>query len=352
MCVAHVLRAGVPLPDALAACTAGRIILLAHDDGYWNPSQGLAFSLQAVRALPAPESAARSAFARFWAAFRFAVNAVVHFIIGIQSHDAAPGGLDDRPADDDDEMDDVATKGDQALDPAEQEAIRLETGLPQDCPLSYSMLAVIRSMPPALSKAGLPKVLARRIWTTQLTCAVMDTIDVSWAMDARGYIGMSPVGDPSSPSTLLDRGEAWLAAQELPEALRRTLHAAAARRAADWRKVQDQRVTAMRAAELSTLAHGATVLQRTAGSVVRAVVHTHETVSIFVCPYLDCITRWCVRRPCRAALVRAAPERHPGPPHPCSSARCPQASVLRARVRDPGGPGGEYLARSAQRKRQ
>jgi hypothetical protein len=152
------------------------------------------------------------------------------------------------------------------------------------------MLALLRSMPRSLEAAGLPLPLARRVWTTALTAATMRTMDVHWAVNAPGFFGMGPVGD-GTPETLLDRAEAWLA-EHVPPELAARIDAAAARKVALWKAVQDQRVTAMRRAELHTLAHATTVLQRTAGEVVRAVLTTHQTFSIFLTPYLDALRRW------------------------------------------------------------
>ncbi len=89
-------------------------------------------------------------------------------------------------------------------------------------------------MPRCLADAQLPRLLAQRIWTTALTAEVMRNLDMSWALNAPGFVGMSSVGD-GAPETLLDRAEAWLAAQQLPDQVLQQVKAAAERTTDRWR---------------------------------------------------------------------------------------------------------------------
>jgi hypothetical protein len=268
-----------------------RIILLAHEEGCWDPSQGLSFALHSVNRVPYDVGAARSCFGRALGTAGVAANLLVGCFLGVASREHGEADTADDREDDDDALDDVAARDrkEEDYDETLKHALNVEQG-PMDCPLTYSMLALLRSMPRSLRNAGLPLPLARRIWTTALTAATMRGMEVNWAINAPGFFGMGSVGD-GTPETLLDRAESWLAANVPPE-LSARIEAAATRKVALWKRVQDQRVTAMRRAELSTMAHATTVLQRTAGEVVRAVLTTHQTFSIFLCPYLDALRRW------------------------------------------------------------
>jgi hypothetical protein len=160
-----------------------------------------------------------------------------------------------------------------------------------DCPLTHTELAILRSIPHSLVLA-VPRDDARRIWATALTAALMRKLEVSWALNAPGYFGgYAGVGDCKTPETLLDRTESWLERQLSPELLPR-IRAAADRTLSSWAKVHDQRTSAMRAAELRTAAHRITLLQRTIGNIVRALLTTHESMSIFTSPALQGIKRW------------------------------------------------------------
>jgi hypothetical protein len=111
-------------------------------------------------------------------------------------------------------------------------------------------------------------------------------------VEACGYFGMSPVGNGVRMVTLLDRTEEWLASQRLPADVARRVQAAADLRIKQWHEAQDQRLTAMRSAELHTLRYQASLLQRCSGAITFALVSKHATLSIFLAPFLDAIQRW------------------------------------------------------------
>jgi hypothetical protein len=266
-----------------------RIILLAHNDGFWAPSQGLAFSLLAVHAKPADISAAQSCFRRGLALVGVLARTAASCFFGAQQAEERGGHLDHERGEADEDLDDMEERDKnrtEDMDPEEEAAVRSDRG-PPDCPLTYSMLAILRSTPKLLGRTQLTKQHQRRIWATALTVATLDKLDVSWATSGMGYFGQGAVGEGTHPETLLDRGEAWLAAQPLPAEQLRRVKAAAAACVSDWRLVQDQRISAMRAAELKTLAHGVTLLQRVAGEIVSALMETHDTLGVFLAPYLD-----------------------------------------------------------------
>jgi hypothetical protein len=129
----------------------------------------------------------------------------------------------------------------------------------------------------------------RSALTPSAFCAVTQ---VSWAVEARGYFGMSPVGTGVRMVTLLDRAEEWLASQALPADVACRVQAAADLRIEQWHQAQNQRLTAMRGAELRTLRYQASLLQRCSGAITFAVVSKHATLSIFLAPFLDAIQRW------------------------------------------------------------
>lgn len=217
---------------------------------------------------------------------------------------ADSGGDGDMEKDDGDDgaLDDVGQGDKDAAEEEQHKHGSQEDTLdgPADCPLSYSCSAIAKSMPASLRNSGMPAELALRIWTTALTAACMRTMEISWAIGATGFIGLSPVGD-GTPQTMLDRTEAWLAAQQLPPELAGKVQRVAARKIAAWKMVQDQRVTAMRGAELNTRGHAITLMHRSVGAVLHALLTTHQTLGVFLSPYLDCIKRWCALRPACAA---------------------------------------------------
>jgi hypothetical protein len=318
-----------------------RFILLSHAEGWYDPSHGLAFALQSVRAAPKESSAARSAFVRCWGAVRLVVHMAVALVTAAQRRDEAFESRGRHGGDEDEELDDEQdkdAKGRGDLDEEEEAALREESGAPRDCPLTYSVLAIIRSVPRSLRAAEPCPHQARRIWTTALACAVMDSMEVCWAVNQPGFIGMSPVGD-GTPETLLDRSEAWLAAQSLPPGLLDKVRAAAEFRAGEWRKVQDARITAMRAAELRSVSHVGDVVERTAGALVRALCSTHATFSVFIAPFLA-----------RALRLRAAScwqqTDAPRTPEPRAGLHPPLAVLHGAGERHAFGFGCQHLVRA------
>ena len=280
-----------------------RIILLADENGSWVPSQGLAFSLQAVRMKPRHKSRAQTLLMRVLSAVGILVAVVTATLCGLSNRG---DGTVDADGDDDgerrhgsqlDRLDDLQAPNadEEPAEDADQDvaACVAEDEQLDDCPLTYSLQAILVSMPRALAQhPGLSQDAARRYWATALTAAVMRGLEMQWLLHGPGYLGSSPVGDGKSHVTLLDRADAWLAAQALPEAVAAAVRRAAKRKATEWRELQDQRITAMRAAELTTRAHAVSVLQRTAGSLVRAFFTTHQTLSVFIAPFLDSIRRW------------------------------------------------------------
>jgi hypothetical protein len=303
-----------------------RIILLADDcgEGWWEPSQGLAFALQAVCATPVKDKYADTLLGRLRFAFgasacfetgslcftlrlssaaiaakvsRLVLRMAGYLATGVSMWDTKNDDGDDDgfgdnadAAEEDDKLDGPEstvlfgedwTKPDADSAAAEADLV--------DCPLTHTHMAILRSMPRALLLA-VPRDEARRIWATHLTAAVMRGMDVSWAMNAPGYFGQSSVGD-GTPETLLDRAEAWLAWQLAPK-LTAQIQEAAMRTVASWATVHDQRVAAMRKAELSTSAHRITLFQKLLGDLYSALVCTHESLAIFTSPGLNGIKRY------------------------------------------------------------
>jgi hypothetical protein len=253
-----------------------RLILLANDEGWYDPSQGIAFALQSTRGAPPPAGRVRSFFVRLWDKVRVAAEAVA-FCFGFET-----SAEEDLEADD----------GDKDADEMAEAALREEGTAPADCPLTYSVLAIINTVPRALrSSPVLSQRQARRIWCTALAVAVMDSMEVSWSVNQPGWPGQAPVGN-GKPETLMDRSEAWLDEQPLEPAVLAAVRAAAERRAAHWRRVNDARITAMRAAQLRSLSHFGALCERAVGMLLRALCATHTTLSIFIAPYLDSIRRW------------------------------------------------------------
>ena len=274
-----------------------RLILLVQPDGRFEPTQGLALALQAVRAKPAVAvTKTRSRLAKLWTLAGIIAGMAAAFFVGMRERSERPNQVVE--VDDRHEMDDTALDDFNPEDEEEEVAVNAEKAAPRDCPLTYSLVAILHSTPRFLvrkdapDEPGLSLHAARVVWTTALAAATMGNLDVNWATSGPGYPGLGALGDGETPLTLLDGAETWLEQQPLTPAALARVHTAARHRVAEWARVQNERITDMRAAELRTMAHGATIVQRTAGSLVQTLLCSHQTFSVFLTPYLDCIRRW------------------------------------------------------------
>jgi hypothetical protein len=256
--------------DWLNRARLWRLVLLSSETGAFSPSQkGLAFALQSVTQRPAAVSGAKAAVSRVWALIGTAV--------------ALEQGLADdaRPYSSGEAATYRALDGGHVSDD-------------NDCPLSFSADAIEASMPPTLVTPDLVVAGADGavLWTTALCAALMETLEVSWALNQPAYPGMSSVGDGESCETMLDRSVAYLEAQfTSPEAMKAVLRAARAQ-TAEWAAMQQQRISTLRSAQLSTKEHVKLMGMRIMGDMACAGAVGHATLGIFLAPLSDGIKRW------------------------------------------------------------
>ena len=260
--------------DWLNRARLWRLVLLSSDAGAYDTSQkGLAFALQAVSQRPAAVSGAKAAVSRVWALIGTAV--------------ALDQGLADdaRPF----------SAGDAATYRAAESGHATDASFAEDCPLSFSGDAILGCMPPALFTPDLLAANAAdgaRLWTTALCVALMHTLEVSWALNQPAYPGMAGVGDCETCETILDRSSSFLETQFATEAALGAVMAAARAQTAEWAAMQQQRISALRSAQLSTAHHVKLMGMRIMGDLAKAGAVGHATFSIFLAPLADGIKRW------------------------------------------------------------
>jgi hypothetical protein len=261
--------------DWLNRARLWRLILLSSDSGAYDPAQpGLAFALQAVSQRPDAVSGAKAAVSRIWALLGTAV--------------ALESGLSDdaRPY--------------SAGDAATYRAVTggghdTDAAFVDDCPISFSSDAILGCMPPALFAPELLVADAAdgaRLWTTALCCALMETLEVSWALNQPAFPGMPGVGDCATCETVLDRSSSFLAAQFASAAALGAVMAAARAQTAEWAVMQHQRISALCTAQLSTRQHVKLMGMRIMGDISKAGAVGHSTFGIFLAPHSDGIRRW------------------------------------------------------------
>jgi hypothetical protein len=239
-----------------------RFILLAHEKGaagaYWDATPGLGLALLASYA-PAPEAAPSHA-----SKLRLACLAALSCV----NEDAEPDIKADVPA---------------AADKAAAEANPEE---PHDCPLVFHHTAIEATLPACLRElAAADAPLALRCWTTALVVASMSTLHFGWLVD----VGEE---DGCTQRTLVDAGDAWLAAQAVLASCLPKLKLDATARAASWADAQDERISSMRHAEMNLPARRAQLAVRSVGGIMTSLLTEHETFSIFLAPGIDYIHRW------------------------------------------------------------
>ena len=143
-----------------------------------------------------------------------------------------------------------------------------------DCPLTFSVSAISRSLPVALLRlrAEDPSINVVRVWTTMLCIYVLERMNVSWIWgDGNLY--------PEQERTIVDGAREWIEiyAHEHP-ALFSVLEDGSVRRAAEkvailWHRAAEQRVLDLRRAPAIRLQMHRSHVHRTLTSIVRAVTN-------------------------------------------------------------------------------
>ena len=244
-----------------------RIILLHNAEGYWDPTPGLAFALQATTAQPGASHGRPT----LWQAMSRKLSA---FISG--EPDAKPDVEEDEGA--------GSPPGSPASpgSPGTPEALR-------DDPLHFSMAGALASMPHALRAATAEP--AERVWVTLLCMALLEGMENCYIVN-----GVASKEMEEEEVTMVDQAESWLTgvasrdadvAAALPGARVR-----AARMTREWALAQEERIAALRRFELSGQHRSAQQVSRVVGEVVRAAQTKHETFSTFLGPPQDGLQRW------------------------------------------------------------
>ena len=145
-----------------------------------------------------------------------------------------------------------------------------------DCPLSFSVSAISRSMPRALVRlrAEDPSINVVRVWTTMLCIYVLEKMNVSWIWgDGDLY--------PEEERTIVDGAREWIEAYALEHpALASVLADGTVRRAAEkttilWHRAAERRVLELRQAPAIRMQMHRSHVHRTLTSITRAITNQH-----------------------------------------------------------------------------
>ena len=293
-----------------------RVVLLANDEGCWEPDDHLALSLLAnnqvfpptklqgiqvfmalfsnigsmvVSNLVLGETAGTTDQAKTGVTFLKQAKAIVRQRSAAIKRGGGGGGggghqrsVEERSAslwDDDDAAfaledgaDDVAVEG-------------------NEDPLAFSGQAIVDTIPAELAEAlGGDAALAGRVWATSLVVALLDFNDLfSWRV--------SPTSTPlDEQQTLLDVALAYVNKQLLPlpegEALVIETLRGARTQMRRWAKLHDRRVTNSRGAHIASREHLTLKVQNSAAMVYTACVNGHPIISLFTAEISIGFARW------------------------------------------------------------
>jgi hypothetical protein len=288
-----------------------RTILLANDEGFWEPSEQLAFALQANnQASPFTKlqglQVVTSLFSTLGSMF------VGTFITGESSgtgDQVAAGATLVRNVRALVQQRGNAKKGgdtakQQRLTQEERSAaawddgddtFTLEDGVEEEVregnadPLSFSADAILETVPAALTAAlGGDAALVGRVWATSLVAALLESNEASWRVSPRS----TPLAEQQ---TLLDIAQAWVSAAvaAVPDdALLVDVARAARLQIRRWAKLHDRRVTCSRGAHIATHEHAKLQLRNAASTVHSTLVNGHPVISLFTSELSIGFARW------------------------------------------------------------
>ena len=168
-----------------------------------------------------------------------------------------------------------------------------QNDLPNDDPLACSAAAICAAMPRALRSlhAAHPHIDVSRVWCTLCVIAYLQDLSVCWiAGDGDLY--------PEKERTIVDSGLEWVEAyatqhDALADALADGGVSRRASRAVKlWRRACDKRVAELRRSDAMQAQMGLSHRHRVATDVLRAMVVQHETFACFLSEPLDGLQRW------------------------------------------------------------
>ena len=150
-----------------------------------------------------------------------------------------------------------------------------------DCPLSFSVSAISRSMPRALVRLRMEdsSINVVRVWTTMLCIYVLEKMNVSWIWgDGDLY--------PEEERTIVDGAREWIEAYAAEHpALASVLADGSVRRSAEktsilWHRAAERRILELRKAPAIRKQMNRSHVHRTLTGVVRAITNQHGACSL------------------------------------------------------------------------
>jgi hypothetical protein len=308
-------------PHAPAPARSWRAVLLSNEEGFWDPTQDVAFVLLANNQVFPPSAlqgfqlvaslfsnlgrmmvesfitgSAADTTQQAGGAVALAANARRMAKERQKRKAAKDAGVVAAPTDKDDKLDRGnftawGAAGDDATftvdDGEDGEEVPGDTD-----PMSFSADAIQETMPAELQAAlAHDTVLAGRVWTTALVVAFLESNELfTWRV--------SPPSTPLAEQlTLVDVAQQWLAAQlgalpAAPEDLGKAVAWYARRQVGRWAKFHDRRITKSRGAHISTREHARLQMYNAASQVHSTLVNGHPTVGLFMSELSIGFTRW------------------------------------------------------------
>jgi hypothetical protein len=291
-----------------------RTILLANDEGFWEPSEQLAFALLANnQAVPPTKLQGFQVIASFMSSLG---SMLVGSFISGESNQAAAGstlvenaramarrrispelqrsnatingGATHQQLTQDERCAAAWDDDDATLTP--EDGVEDEAHDGNADPLSFSAAAIQDTVPPALTAAlGGDAALAGRVWATTLVAAYLEFNDLfSWRVSPRS----TPLAEQQ---TLLDVAQAWVSAQLAAapdDDLLPSVARAARFQVRRWAQLHDRRVTNSRGALIASQDHVTLQLSNAASMVHSTLVNGHPVVSLFTSELSIGFARW------------------------------------------------------------
>ena len=281
-----------------------KLILSQTADGFWDPSDSVAFALEAR---PASETTNVKPTRLERMLDRLAGAGDVAESLLVDDGDATPGAaeaLDDAA----NEAADGGQSDDDDAFPVQPRPPGWEIGAVEDDPLQCSARAVLAAMPRKMrllrlelgagsrrldpdKQPGPEELNLARMWTTLCVIAMLESLNVSWLASDGDEYGVDE-------RTMVDAAREWVEAQAvqhpvLESALDKGNAAVAATRTVRrWHRAWARRIGAVRRSE-AVLSHASTArAHRTGSELLRALVTRHDTGRIFLSEPLDGLQRW------------------------------------------------------------
>ena len=278
-----------------------KLILSQTADGFWDPSDSVAFALEAR---PASETTNVKPTLLERMLDQLAGAGDVAESLLVDDGDATPGAaeaLDDGG----NEAADGGQSDDDDAFPVQARPPGWDIGAVEDDPLQCSARAVLAAMPRKMrllrlelgavsrgldpgKQPGPEELDLSRVWTTLCVIAMLESLNVCWLASDGDEYGVAE-------RTMVDAAREWVEAQAVQhEVLHSALDKGSAADAASrtvrrWHRAWARRIAAVRRSE-AVLSHAGTArAHRTGSELLRALVTRHDTGRIFLC--VTCLRR-------------------------------------------------------------